>query len=436
MTVRAAKDRLDKRGEIYLDAEENFRDEKNFAVVITRTGAARLKESGIDDPAGHFKDKIIRATGEVKLVQDIPRIEIDDAKQIQVVPSKDLPKEMSRLLQRIEELGGKSTLGPDDKAFVRIQLGGTKANDGDLVLIGASTDLVELSLAKSSITDAGLPSLARLKKLEALHLADNAITDKGVAAIKDLTQLQLLGLKGTKVTDAGLEQLSGMKKLQWLGLRYTAVTDAGLVHLKNLPQLPGVSLSWCKVTDKGLCDLKALVRMERLLLDHTGVTDAGLENLKDMSELHTLDLGHTKVGDAGIKHLQGLSKLQMLELDGTQVTDAGLAYLAKLSRLQEPGREKTRPICRRGRSPQRIAAAARFFVGRYQDNGCGTCPPEIDARHPAFGPEQHAGHGRGAGSVARFDRPSGHRPARHHGYVEGHCGIKKVRAWPARYPLR
>src|SRR4029077_14126103 len=28
--VKAAKDRLEKRGEIYLDAEENFRDEKNF----------------------------------------------------------------------------------------------------------------------------------------------------------------------------------------------------------------------------------------------------------------------------------------------------------------------------------------------------------------------------------------------------------------------
>src|SRR5215471_3113617 len=54
MTVRAAKDRLEKRGEIYLDAEPNFRDEKNFAVVITKIGAARLKEAGIDDPAAHF----------------------------------------------------------------------------------------------------------------------------------------------------------------------------------------------------------------------------------------------------------------------------------------------------------------------------------------------------------------------------------------------
>src|SRR5271166_5730919 len=57
MTVRGAKDRLEKRGEIYLDAETDFRDEKNFAVIITKAGAASLKEAGIANPVEHFKDK-------------------------------------------------------------------------------------------------------------------------------------------------------------------------------------------------------------------------------------------------------------------------------------------------------------------------------------------------------------------------------------------
>ena len=83
MTVRAAKDRLKKRGEIYLDSEPNFRDAKNFAVVITKAGAASLKAAGIEDPAAYFKGKAIRARGTVKEVEKIPRIEIDDAKQIQ-----------------------------------------------------------------------------------------------------------------------------------------------------------------------------------------------------------------------------------------------------------------------------------------------------------------------------------------------------------------
>src|SRR5262245_22302895 len=85
MEVKTAKDRLENRGEIYLDAEEDFKDEKNFAVVITKKGAESLKTAGIADPADHFKGKKITAKGKVKEVQSVPRIEIDDAKQIAVV---------------------------------------------------------------------------------------------------------------------------------------------------------------------------------------------------------------------------------------------------------------------------------------------------------------------------------------------------------------
>ena len=84
MTVKATKDRLEKRGEIYLDAEENFRDEKSFAVVITKAGAASLRDAGIASPAQHFKDKTITAKGTVKEVDGVPRIEIDDAKHIAI----------------------------------------------------------------------------------------------------------------------------------------------------------------------------------------------------------------------------------------------------------------------------------------------------------------------------------------------------------------
>jgi hypothetical protein len=88
MTVKAAKDRLEKRGEIYLDSEEDFKDEKNFAVVITKEGAADLKKAGIDNPAEHFKDKLIHAMGEVKVVDDVPRIEISKTKQIKLATDK------------------------------------------------------------------------------------------------------------------------------------------------------------------------------------------------------------------------------------------------------------------------------------------------------------------------------------------------------------
>jgi len=87
MEVKTTKDRLEKRGEIYLDAQEDFKDEKNFAVVITKKGAESLKNAGIADPADHFKGKTITAKGTVKEVDGVPRIEIDEAKQIAVAKS-------------------------------------------------------------------------------------------------------------------------------------------------------------------------------------------------------------------------------------------------------------------------------------------------------------------------------------------------------------
>src|SRR5438876_12134744 len=65
MLVKATKNRLDKRGEIYLDSEANFRDEKNLGIVIVKAGAAKFKEAGVDDPAIHFKEKTIRVKGTV-----------------------------------------------------------------------------------------------------------------------------------------------------------------------------------------------------------------------------------------------------------------------------------------------------------------------------------------------------------------------------------
>ena len=88
MLVRASKNRIEKRGEIYLDSEEDFHDPKNLGVVITKAGAAKFAEAGVKEPAGHFKGKTIRVTGTVIVKEKRPRIEIDDPKQIEIVNTK------------------------------------------------------------------------------------------------------------------------------------------------------------------------------------------------------------------------------------------------------------------------------------------------------------------------------------------------------------
>ena len=85
MLVQATKNRLEKFKEIYLDSELDFKDEKNLAIVITESCAAKFKDAGIDEPATHFKDKTIRVTGTVTLKDKRPRIEVSEPKQIETV---------------------------------------------------------------------------------------------------------------------------------------------------------------------------------------------------------------------------------------------------------------------------------------------------------------------------------------------------------------
>jgi DNA/RNA endonuclease YhcR with UshA esterase domain len=100
MKPAVIKDRLEKRGEIYMDSEKDFRDEKNFAVVITEKGANRFKEKGIKDLAKHFEDKEIRVKGLVTEVQGVPRIEVDDPDQISIVDKKPSDSREKKWLTR------------------------------------------------------------------------------------------------------------------------------------------------------------------------------------------------------------------------------------------------------------------------------------------------------------------------------------------------
>ena len=69
------------------------------------------------------------------------------------------------------------------------------------------TNLRELALVNTRVTDEGLAYLGGLKRLEKLTLGGAAITDRGLAALRGLPELRDLDLFGTRVTEAGVRQL-------------------------------------------------------------------------------------------------------------------------------------------------------------------------------------------------------------------------------------
>jgi len=88
MVVKKAKDRLEKRGIIYLDSEDDFKSPTNLGVAISAEAAAKLKEKGIADPAAYFMGKTIRVRGCVMRFEERPYLPVHDPEQIRAVEKK------------------------------------------------------------------------------------------------------------------------------------------------------------------------------------------------------------------------------------------------------------------------------------------------------------------------------------------------------------
>jgi DNA/RNA endonuclease YhcR with UshA esterase domain len=76
-------------GLIFLNSEANYKDGKNFTLVIDKKAGEKFKKASIDDPAAHFKGKQVEVTGTVTLYQNRPQIKVDEPAQIKIVDKKE-----------------------------------------------------------------------------------------------------------------------------------------------------------------------------------------------------------------------------------------------------------------------------------------------------------------------------------------------------------
>lgn len=169
------------------------------------------------------------------------------------------------------------------------------------------------------------------------------VTDDDLAGIPDPLAVRNLSLGRTSVTDAGLAHLAGCKNLAWLDLSLTDVTDDGLQPIAAAAGLKQLFLEGTQVTDASLPLIAGLKQLEELDLSKLEITDKGLAALAGLKQLKILHLSGTPITDAGLIHLRGLKQLEQLETTGTRVTPEGLqrlqAALPKLKGVAEPSRE-------------------------------------------------------------------------------------------------
>ncbi|WP_099354700.1 leucine-rich repeat domain-containing protein [Fredinandcohnia onubensis] len=151
---------------------------------------------------------------------------------------------------------------------------------GDPSSLGSLTQLEELVLTSSNLTNQDIANVSTLKNLKRLNLSNNNITD--ISALSGLTQIEELFLIDNQITN--VSPLRNMKQLRHLTVHNNAVSNVS--PLSNLPKLKSLYLGFNKLSD--LSSFENLNQVELLYLESNNISK--IDSLLEMDSLSYVDL--------------------------------------------------------------------------------------------------------------------------------------------------
>ena len=124
------------------------------------------------------------------------------------------------------------------KQIERFRIEGSAFSNDDMKHVKDLTQLIEFDAdLKHPLEDSGVSYLSSLTNLNNLRIQNSKITDEGLKALSDMDQLEYMTLS-CLATDQGLQTLSGLKSLAHLQIASPFLTDAGIdAFAKTLPSL-------------------------------------------------------------------------------------------------------------------------------------------------------------------------------------------------------
>ncbi len=106
---------------------------------------------------------------------------------------------------------------PTDGLILRTASAPERCNDATLAQLAPVANLiVDAELARTKVTDKGMPAIANFSNLRFLDLSNTAVTSAGVKELTKLEKLESLNLTETRVTHDGIAELQakpGLKRL-------------------------------------------------------------------------------------------------------------------------------------------------------------------------------------------------------------------------------
>jgi hypothetical protein len=198
----------------------------------------------------------------------------------------------------------------------------------------------------------GWEEISKLNQLESLDVSGNSnISNTDVAKFVALTNLRELNLSTTSITDDAFKSLAEMERLEVLKIEgSTQLKGHGLqAYTRTKPTLRELHATGTPLHSGGLKHIKSISSLEFLDISNSGLSDQPFADLKGANNLIHLKIGGANVlSNAGMQTVLTLSKLKILDLERMQtINDQGLGILSKKSGLQTLNAKKT-PFTRQG----------------------------------------------------------------------------------------
>ncbi len=186
-------------------------------------------------------------------------------------------------------------------------------SDRCLMELGNVPSLQTLGLYYVSSDDAQSRLLARLTQLTELTVAYSNVSDEGVAALTALQNLESIDLQQAKITKRALESLASIKNLTCVDVSSNSIDDSGVERLSQLPGLKELQLHGTKVHGEGL---RGLTNLEYLGMGGAPIDDSSMASIGKLHKLKWLQISDAKFTSEGLKKVEGLVDLNISKRRG------------------------------------------------------------------------------------------------------------------------
>lgn len=244
--------------------------------------------------------------------------------------------------------------------LVELNLTSTSINGLGLESLKDCPNLRKLIVSSTlNMTPQGWEALGKVAQLETLIVSDNQLKDADVSKFIGITNLREINISRTAVTDQSFEHLAAMENLAILRLENNSGIDgrglqaytrtkpvlrelhstgtqlgrAGLKHVKSIASLEVLDLSGTGLTDAQFSEMKGAVNIVHLRVGRNGLTALGMRTAQTLRNLQILDLeGSSNINDQALGEINKIKGLKKLVLHGTVCTPQGIAQYRKLNK--------------------------------------------------------------------------------------------------------